>query len=154
MRASIPSRAASRRPSRALAALPLLALLAAACGAPARTGAYEAPVPASRSTASSYTIVTSGELADFERGRSLYDALRHLRPLLLQPQGTSFGRTAGGAPMVYLDGVRMGDVGSLASLPASQVVEVRFLRPSEARIRLGPEHGAGAIMVRTRGSPR
>ena len=51
---------------------------------------------------------------------------------------------------VYLDGFRYGSVESLATIPAMNVVEVRWLSAMDATTRFGTGNTAGAIAVTSR----
>lgn len=48
---------------------------------------------------------------------------------------------------VYVGSVLFGGVEELTRLPARDVKEIRYLKPSEAQFRFGPRHGAGVIVV-------
>ncbi len=85
-------------------------------------------------------------------GRPVADALRHLRPEWLRVTSVQLDVYERPSAVVYTDDVASGDVRSLETIPSAAVVEVRFLRLPEARIRYGPacRCPAGVILVRTR----
>ena len=67
--------------------------------------------------------------------------------------GTPYGAPAdpyGGFPAVYVDGVRLGELGMLQSIPVSAVVEIRYLRASAAAHELGVSQPGGVLVVSTR----
>jgi hypothetical protein len=76
---------------------------------------------------------------------SVYDAIRRLRPAWLR------ARTAVGGdailPVVYLDGVRGGDLSYLQSIGIEEVERVRFVNARDATTRWGTGHAGGAIEV-------
>jgi hypothetical protein len=75
-----------------------------------------------------------------------YDAVALLRPRFL--------RSGGGqafAPMVYVDGVRVGAVNELELIPALSIKDIQFLSAVEATSIYGTSGRSGpAIVVRTR----
>lgn len=76
-----------------------------------------------------------------------YEAVRQLRPQFLRSTrgpGDSAPRV-----VVYVDGVRRGGVEELKRVPASLVLEIRFLTASEATTLYGTGHGGGALEIRT-----
>ena len=92
-------------------------------------------------------------------GGTAYDLIRALRPGMLIARGVSttlVARSGGSAPRttrgikVYLDGVPVGGVETLTSIPATTVQDVRWLSAVEATTRYGTGNVDGAIVVRTR----
>ena len=80
-----------------------------------------------------------------------YELVRLLRPLYLRDRGPqSFDPAAARQPVVYVDGIRLGEVASLRTIPTSAVLEISYLSPLEAAARWGANHPAGVIQVRTR----
>lgn len=89
--------------------------------------------------------IEGAEIARLYHDGSLLEALRGLRPQYLTPRG---GR---GEVAVYVDHIRvLGGVSDLATIRTGTVAEVRFLTPTEATIRFGTGHMAGAIVVELR----
>ena len=81
-----------------------------------------------------------------ETGTSnVYDAVRRLRPEWLRVRGTT-----GGAIIAYMDGVRQGTVDALERIPVQRAITVRFVSATDATMRWGTGHTAGAIEVLTR----
>ena len=86
---------------------------------------------------------------DFE-GLSLgtaHDVVRQLRPLWMQPRAVGGVREE---PVVYVDNMRRGGLMALREVPATAVLEIRYLDAADATTRLGTGHRAGAILVTTR----
>ena len=95
--------------------------------------------------------------AEHNKGGSTYDLVRRLRPSMLVAHGTQAGPQsrspiweANSGIKVYLDGLRYGTVESLATIPANNVVEVRWLSAMDATTRFGTGNAAGAIAVTSR----
>lgn len=80
-----------------------------------------------------------------------YDAVQMLRPSFLRSRGVP--STVSGMPdlaIVYLDGMKMGDVGQLQRIPTVGIVSIRYLNAIDANQRYGRGHEGGAILVDTR----
>ena len=80
-----------------------------------------------------------------------YDAVQMLRPSFLRARGVP--STVNGAPdlaIVYLDGMKMGDVGQLQRIPTIGIVSIRYISAIDANQRYGRGHEGGAILVDTR----
>jgi len=78
-----------------------------------------------------------------------YELIQRLRPEMLRPRaGGSFSQVP--TPVVYMDGVRHGDLQSLHSVPKEVVREVRYISASDATTRFGTGHVGGAILITTR----
>lgn len=116
----------------------------------ALVGCRSAPrTPCARPSAPASAAVTSSELRT--TGVSdLYTALKDIRPGYLRSR-TASDETG---PVVYVDGVRMGTVDVLRTVPVSHVVEVRSVRASDATTRFGTDHAGGALLVMTAGGTR
>ncbi len=79
------------------------------------------------------------------------DVVRRLRPAWLRPRGaTRFGGEPVAEPVVYLDNVYIGDPRALAGVRAENLYEIQHLSASDATIRYGTGHTAGAILVTTK----
>jgi len=106
-----------------------------------------APAPARPSD-----ILTAAELAAAPglANGSLYDAVAQLRPTFLNPRDarTGFTGSPGTLPAVFVNGMLSGGVEALRMIPASAVVEMRYVRSFDAVLRYGPDYGAGIILVR------
>jgi hypothetical protein len=78
------------------------------------------------------------------------EAIRRLRPLLLLPRRSVWEiSTQYHTPLVYLDGVKAGGIEVLSTIPASRILDVRYVPESEANMLFMGAHPAGAIAVKT-----
>lgn len=95
-----------------------------------------------------------------EAGKSIMtarDAIRILRPQWMTPP--PLGRQAssdiltpgGGAPVIiiYINDIRQPDLDALATVPASKIVELKYLDQNRAVLLRGPGHESGVIEVTT-----
>jgi len=87
-------------------------------------------------------VMTAAEIAD-SHAPTAYDAIQRSHPLFLMSRVDL-------APMaereVYLNGLRLGGVGELRSIPASSVREIRFVRALDGAA-FGIGRPGGAILV-------
>jgi len=80
-----------------------------------------------------------------------FEAIRRLRPDLLARRATSASDDPyRGAPVVYVNRVRQGELEMLQSVPASVIVDIRYLPVVAANDWVGAYHPGGVILVRTR----
>jgi hypothetical protein len=75
----------------------------------------------------------------------LLEAIERVRPTFLHTRAPRRDQSA----VVYVDGTRVGDVLMLRDIPVADVVEVVFVRASDATTRFGTDHTGGALLVRT-----
>jgi hypothetical protein len=87
--------------------------------------------------------VTAGELAPLQTFTA-YQAVRRLRPAWLTVRGNA------PAPVILVDGVRMGGPDVLNDFRASDLVEMRHRSGPDATTLYGTGHGGGTIELRTR----
>lgn len=89
-------------------------------------------------------------LQSAQKSKDLYEALRALKPRFLNPLTTRSNNpnVAQREPLVVIDGARSGGVGTLRSIMAETVEEVRFMAPTEAASEYGPDGAGGAIVVK------
>lgn len=93
-------------------------------------------------------VITREEIRAVEAGSSALDAVRRLRPEYLQHQGTTFPDDPyGGFAAVYLDGVRLGELRTLQTIPILSIVEIRFVRASAAAEWLGRNSPRGGVIA-------
>lgn len=97
--------------------------------------------------------ITSAELAH-TNATSVYEAIRHLRPLFLRTRGPSsvLNSTAMG-PAVIVDHAFLGGIQVLTDIPLKDVQAVRYLAAWDATTRYGPGYANGVIEVTTRRGP-
>jgi hypothetical protein len=81
---------------------------------------------------------------------SAYHAIETLRPSWLWRRGNATISNPDPFPIVYLDGMRRGDLDELHMIPSDDVDTITRLSPADATTRWGTGHLAGAIDVRTR----
>lgn len=119
------------------------ALLATAC-TNAASGAHSRPAPRDRN------LITADEIQQIGVTNA-YDAVKRLRPQFLVARGpSSIADTRPTTPVVYLDGVRFGDVSALAGIDAARIASIRFLSGPEAQQRFGTDNVAGVILISTK----
>lgn len=117
-----------------------LILSAAAC-----TGTAGARVETRPRLDWSSTSISAPEIATSSAQTAL-DAVNRLRPGFLDAPRASFRQQA---RVVYLDGMKLGGIAELRTIPASMVSEIRLLSGVEATLRYGSGHGGGALEVVT-----
>ncbi len=92
--------------------------------------------------------ISAEELAELGSGNAL-EAVRRLRSSWLRTRGVA--NPAGGDPIVvYLDGVRVGELAALEEVRIASVEEIRRLKGTDAVTRYGRGHDSGAIVVTTK----
>ena len=115
-----------------------LALALAACG-PHRTGHTTA--------AHQRDVITADEIAAID-ATTAYDVVKRLRPQFLSGRGpVSLRNPTDPTPIVYLDGVRYGDVSTLAAIDAARIATIRHYTGPEAQVKFGTDHAGGAIVI-------
>ena len=133
--------------------VPLLVLTACATAGSTLAAvdpAREAPRPRAVRTGLTGPI-TAAEIARINAA-SAYDAVKRLRANFLQSRGVgSFVHAARSAyPVVFVDGMEVGTLFELRSIPAQDVLEIRLLSSGEATFRYGQGYTAGIIHVTTK----
>ena len=95
--------------------------------------------------------ITAAEIAR-TNAASAYDAVKRLRANYLQSRGIgSFVHATRSAyPVVFIDGMEIGTLFELRSIPAQDVLEIRLLSSGEATLRYGQGYTAGIIHVTTK----
>lgn len=118
----------------------LLALLAAAaCATTAGGGSGRSP-----------SVLLADEIQSLNVDNA-YQAVERARPQWLNARASPTPANPDGAePVVYVDGIRAGDVLELRRVRVTGIVRMEFLRASDATSRYGTNHGGGAILVTTR----
>ena len=78
---------------------------------------------------------------------SLYEALRQLRPAMLQSHGGQ-GVMSGQTPVqVYVGSEQMEGIDHLRVISARTVRQVQFLEPQQANARFGGNNAGGALII-------
>src|SRR5687767_2336792 len=127
-----------------------LVLAAAIVVAAAACSSAQNPSDAPRLRNSSVLLVDEIE-ASRAPGWTAHDLITTLRPQFLRSRGVSSLRaTAPTTATVYVDGMRFGEIESLRSLPALQILRVEYINASDATTRFGTDHVGGAILISTK----
>ena len=122
-----------------LLALPLLTLVFYACAAASGGG-----------SGGSSSVITAEEIEPLTV-TTAYEVVQRLRPQWLNRRSTpTMANPDGAEPVVYLDGMRAGDLDELRRIRAERVTRMEYMRPSDATSRFGTNHTGGAILVTTR----
>lgn len=114
----------------------ILLIATAACAA--------SPKPATQAAAPSknLSILSREEIESRGLGeRTLYDAIRRLRPTYLQNRGDW------GPLQVSLDGAPVTGVGDINTLMVAQISEVRYLTPAGAAQMFGTSASMGPVLL-------
>lgn len=76
---------------------------------------------------------------------SAFEVVQRLRPEFLRDRSVNAARIYA---VVYVDGVRRGLPDTLRSIPAGDVLEIRFVSALDAQQRYGTDHTGGVIEIR------
>ncbi len=143
-----------------------LTLVAVAVFTLGSAGCASSSSPATASTGRgpkpSATLITADEIAHVNVLNG-YEVVEKLRPAMLSQRqiASAHGQRgmAKGAPpikgtdvasgqvVVYMDGTRLGDIEQLRGITASSIATLRYYSASEAQVKWGSNHPAGAIEV-------
>ena len=95
-------------------------------------------------------VLTAAEIVA-ARVTDVYQAVLQLRPEFLRRRPIAQPTAPFGTVSiaVYLDEMPYGSTESLRQIPLERVRLIRYLSPTEANIKFGGSHPAGAIMVTT-----
>jgi hypothetical protein len=88
-------------------------------------------------------LITRAEIEATDALTAL-EVVQQLRPTFLRPPGQS------DPVVVYVDGVRRGNISELRSLQRSSLEQIRYINANDATLRWGTGHRSGAIEVTTR----
>ena len=84
-----------------------------------------------------------------------FDLVERVRPRWLRPRTqASFSSPEPTYPVVYMDGRRFGEVGSLHQISTTSVDRIEFIDALDATTRFGTGHAGGVIHVHTLGLSR
>jgi len=93
----------------------------------------------------------SGEELATSQATNMAEAIRLLRPTWLRARGPqSIRASVSPYPIVYVDGIRMGEPHWLRDIPCTTVTEARYIGAADATTRWGTGHATGVILVTTR----
>ena len=117
--------------------------LAICCAIAAITACASQRGPDTGATPSSALgVMTESEIAE-SRATTAYDVIARKRPMFLVSK-VDLGPNA--EREVYLNGIRLGGVNELRSIPAKEVKEIRFVRAIDGAA-FGVGRSGGAILV-------
>jgi hypothetical protein len=95
-------------------------------------------------------VITAQEIATVDVA-SAYDLIERLRPSFLRSRGqTSLGSAGPDYPNVYINGQRYGEINSLRTIVASQVLEVRYYNAADGATKFGLSNTGGVIELKLR----
>ncbi|HEY3133636.1 MAG TPA: hypothetical protein VGJ47_03320 [Gemmatimonadaceae bacterium] len=96
-------------------------------------------------------LITEEEV-EASKAPTAYDVIEKLHANFLSYRGeTSFDKSKSQPyPTVYVDGQEFGPIGSLRSIPASQVATIRLYRSWVATTKFGTGNMGGVIAITTR----
>ena len=131
-----------RRRITCIVAIALMALVWTGCSARPGTPSARADV----------NVISAEEIAEANQ-TDAYSLVQNLRPNWLRVRGTSSvsGREV---VRVYLDGSLLGGTDHLRQIATHSIHRLQYLSGVDATQRFGLDHGAGAILVSTRGISR
>lgn len=114
---------------------------------PSQTAIASAATPGPRGSAN---VIVESEIAGSGAQNAL-EVIQLLRPAILRPRtGVSSAQADGVAIVIYLDGVRAGELQALTAVPANRVREIRYINATDATTRFGTGHTLGAVLVTTK----
>lgn len=124
----------------AMIARMLVLAVAAACAAPPPGGAV--PTSSNRAVVAEEEIPTTGT-------ESAYELVQRIRPEYLRARPAQGSTGANGnlapAPILVVNGQRVGGLEDLKTIPASSLAGIRYYTIEEAKRRFGMQYGGGAI---------
>lgn len=98
------------------------------------------------------TLLTAEEIATAKGGAwTAYDVISRLRPEFLRSRGRSSLTTSDPATaVVYVDEIRFGELNSLKTITADQILLIEYINAADATTRFGTDHTGGAILITTK----
>jgi hypothetical protein len=142
------------------AALAAALVLLAACGpAASETSPGPAPVTAPADSSSpagrprfSRDVLTEEEIRQANIVSNAYEVVTRLRPQWLRMRGTTAVPEDDGTReiQVWNNGRKIGNPETLRDITVTQIVEMRWVDPIQARQRYGPGNARGVIAVNSR----
>ena len=122
-------------------------LVAFVVALPAGLSAQDSAKPKPKITRSP-DIIRVDEIEQYApTAQTAYDVVKQLRSLWLQRRGPSSMVLTAQGVLVYVNGVQRGGASALNEVRATQLLELQYLRPSDATQRYGPNHENGAILI-------
>lgn len=103
--------------------------------------------------AQSRNTITLAEIQTLPAARNALEVIQSLRPNFLIPRPSGSLRNPTPVSIkVYVDGVPRGGPEALVVIPANLLVEIQYLKGTDATTRFGINHESGAILVKTSGA--
>ena len=98
------------------------------------------------------TLLTAEEIATARGGAwNAYDVLSRLRPEFLRSRGRSSLNTEElTTAVVYVNDMRFGELPSLKTITAEQILLIEYINAADATTRFGTDHLGGAILITTK----
>ena len=93
--------------------------------------------------------ITRAEL-DGQSFLSAYNAIEQLRPTWVRARGAPSLSRSSTYPVLYMDGIRHGDIDDLHTIAIGDVDTISYMSPSDATTRFGTGHTSGVILLTTR----
>lgn len=87
---------------------------------------------------------------DSTRASTAFDAIMRLRPEFIRRRTYSMSTPGGATPIVYMDGLRIGDVSWLRNVNAATVARIEYASASDAAMRTGQPVPGGALFITSR----
>ncbi|MDO8500642.1 MAG: hypothetical protein Q7S20_02255 [Gemmatimonadaceae bacterium] len=118
--------------------------ISAACGS--------APVKSGSPGAGKRSVLIAEEMEAAKGvGWTAYDLISLLRPEFLRSRGAmSLSDAVPVTAKVYLDSIFFGNLQSLKTLSAGQIVRIEYINAADATTRFGTGNAGGAILIMTR----
>lgn len=98
-------------------------------------------------------VITAEDIQKAPPASTAYEVVRLLRPEFLYHRGVhSVNQPVDPSSgiMVYVDGIQVGGVDQLKSIPADNVEEIRWVNARDATTKYGTNHDFGVIAVTTK----
>lgn len=121
----------------------VIAMVVSACHAKQIDNRPTRPVPSGSARTGQYLI--EGEELAASPGENLYEVVRLRRPVWLERSVRN--ATGDAAVAVYFDERYLGPLSILRQMPVRVAARMRYLAPTEAQLRFGPQHGSRAAIV-------
>lgn len=102
-------------------------------------------------TSSNPDLITREDIVANSSFTNALEIVRQIRPRWLRAtRGTTFSSGGPSEPVVFLDGIRFGDLASLRSINLVNVDHLQFLSPQDATTLYGTGYMGGAIQIVSR----
>jgi hypothetical protein len=92
--------------------------------------------------------ITEEEIKSVPQANTAWDVLEYLRPnLLTRDRRRHVGFTGGMDALVFINGARAGYKNRLRTIPAMDIIEIKYLDSTEAGGKYGFTSGGGVFLV-------